>query len=647
MVRRSLPVAIALLATSVVVAQEPTPGEAMMRKYLDAETKLAEGRYLAGATDRAGWEERLPRLRREYLDMLGLWPLPEKTDLHAKIARTAEHDGVLIDNLHFQCIPHLYVTCNLYRPKANDGPSARKLPTVLYLCGHSGRGRDGNKSAFVDHGLWFAKHGYNCLILDTLQLGEIAGIHHGTYRYDRWHWHSRGYTSAGVECWNGVRAVDWLVSRPDVDAERLGITGISGGGAATFWIAAADPRVRVVVPVSGMSDLRFYVTGKGVNGHCDCMFLHNTYGWDWTTIAALVAPRPMLFANSDNDPIFPMDGNRRIVAKVKQAYELYGKADLIQEYVSVGGHDYRPDLRKAIFGFFEKHLRGGDASKVDDAETAKIPGPSLRAFPEDKDFPADRQNETADEIFVPRAKLAVPAPAEFEAWRKERFAELRQRVFPRFPERIPAAVVQSAKGDEVVLGTEHDILTTATRIDGAKGGKAGTILILAPGATATTPPEWTKPYLDRGPAYLVEPRGTTRFVWPKKSPPNTIERSLVLLGTTVDQGRVWDLAATARWIADNDKDRAWTIVGRGERGVLGLYAALFEPSIAGVELVEPTSSHLQGPHFLSVLRVLDIPDAAGLLAPRPLRIRGAGDAFARTAALYRAAGADAQATIDR
>ena len=88
------------------------------------------------------------------------------------------------------------------------------------------------------------------------------------------------------------------------------MTGISGGGAATFWIAAADDRVACAVPVSGMSDLESYVDHKVINGHCDCMFLYNTYRWEWTTIAALIAPRPMLFANSDNDPIFPMDGNR-------------------------------------------------------------------------------------------------------------------------------------------------------------------------------------------------------------------------------------------------------------------------------------------------------------------------------------------------
>ena len=92
------------------------------------------------------------------------------------------------------------VTGNLYRPKRTQS-KPEKLPAVLYVCGHSGRGRDGNKTAFQHHGMWFATHGYVCLIIDTLQLGEVAGIHHGTYNHNRWWWHAAGYTPAGVECW--------------------------------------------------------------------------------------------------------------------------------------------------------------------------------------------------------------------------------------------------------------------------------------------------------------------------------------------------------------------------------------------------------------------------------------------------------------
>src|SRR5262245_22091134 len=382
---------LAAVAALAGLAQQPEkpkgkPGDAMIEKYLAAETDRLSRKVLDGAKTLQEWQKRRPRLRREYLDMLGLSPLPEKTPLKATVTGKLQRGDLVVEKLHYQSKPGLYVTANLYRPKVVKG----KLPAVLYVCGHAFRGRDGNKSAFQDHGMWFAANGYVCLVLDTLQLGEIPGVHHGTYgtpyRHlrgygfpekegvveNRWWWHAAGYTPAGVECWNGVRGIDYLVSRPEVDADRLAVTGISGGGAATFWIAAADERVRCAVPVSGMSDLESYVKNKVVNGHCDCMFLHNTYQWEWTTIAALVAPRPLLFANSDNDRIFPMDGNRRIIARLRALYQMCGKPDLVDEYVSVGGHDYRPDLRVAVFKWINKHLKG-DTSPVKDAAFEPFP----------------------------------------------------------------------------------------------------------------------------------------------------------------------------------------------------------------------------------------------------------------------------------
>src|SRR6185436_17498307 len=97
----------------------------------------------------------------------------------------------------------------------------------------------------------------------------------------RWWWQARGYTPAGVECWNGIRAIDYLIERPDVDLDRIAVTGISGGGAATFWVAAADDRVKCAVPASGMTDWESNVINKLAIMHCDCMYPVNTYGWEF------------------------------------------------------------------------------------------------------------------------------------------------------------------------------------------------------------------------------------------------------------------------------------------------------------------------------------------------------------------------------
>src|SRR5262249_39926106 len=108
-----------------------------------------------------------------------------------------------------------------------------------------------------------------------------------------------------------------------------------------------------------------------------------------------------------------------------------------------------------------------------------------------------------------------------------------------------------------------------------------------------------------------------------------------------DQGRVRDVVGAVRWLQQEESPRQWSVAGRGEAGVIAAYAGLFEPSIAGVIASEPAASHKQGPHFLGVLRVLDVPEAMGMLAPRPLTLTGKKDkAFERTAAIYRAAGAE-------
>ena len=616
---------------------EPPPADEMIRKYLAAEAKRLSAKFMDGATTKAEWEKAKPQLKREFLDMLGLDPLPEKTPLKAAVTGTLTRGAVTVENLHYQSKPGLYVTANLYRPKAVA--AGAKLPAILYVCGHSNKGRDGNKTAFPDHGLWFANNGYVCLVVDTLQLGEIAGTHHGTYNLNRFWWHSRGYTPAGVECWNGVRGIDYLCSLPYVDAEKIGVTGISGGGASTNWIIAADDRVKVAVPVSGVSDLESYVTDQVINGHCDCMFFHNLYQWEWTTALALFAPKPLLFANSDNDGIFPMTGNKRIIARLRKCYDLLGAKDNVDEHVSKGGHAYRPDLRVAIFEFFHKHLKG-DKTPVKDADFPAIEGKLLRAFPEDKDIPKDAINATADETFVPVAKVAVPEPKDFKEWKADLVKQLREKVFHALPEKVPAAVHKPKEHKPNEIETEPGIVCQHFESDVTRLGSLGTFLVLnAEEGSEAAKAFWEKLYPTVGDLRGLYPRNGGSRKWSEKNPPNTVARSLVLLGQTVDSGRVRDVAA-----ALNRHKGKVRLVGSGPAGVIAAYAALFEFGLVEeVVIADPPTSHRDGPHFLNVMRVLDIPDALGLLAPDiPLTLIGKNakdKAFDRTAAIYKAAGA--------
>lgn len=632
-------------------------GQRMVEGYMRYEAARLDSHFLGGVNSKEEWERLRPILREQYLEMLGLWPLPDRTPLEPAITGTIDRsaDGFRIEKLHFQSKPQLYVTGNLYLPA--DCQPGDRLPAVLYVCGHSGRGRDGNKTAFQHHGMWFATHGYVCLTIDTLQLGEIAGIHHGTYRFDRWWWQARGYTPAGVECWNGIRALDYLQSRPEVDPDRLAVTGISGGGAATFWIAAADERVKVAVPVSGMSDLEDYVGNRVVNGHCDCMFMINTHQWPWTNIAALVAPRPMLFENSGHDPIFPMTSNDRIRARLEALYRLYTDkpAELFDIGVTPGGHDDNPELRLMAYRWINKHLKKNN-EPVTEPPLEPEKGESLRAFP--GDLPSDEINTKIDETFVPAAQVTLPSSSDdFDVWRDKTIDRLRQLCFVGHPRayHTDPSLGWELGGSKAMKGwlatdmlpSELDEPSRAVRMacvwdyHPPKGDSSTCwIIVLGPDESMQSPPEWSRKIVGGDAALLLAPRGCGPLRWEDK-PPYYIQRSHALLGRTVDSGRVSDVVAFTEYTHHVASNVNWKIAGRGQAGVIAACAAALAPQhcLSEIVVVDPPTSFRDGPTFLNVLRVADIPESLGLLAPRKLTIQTTNsEAFRNTASIYRAAG---------
>jgi dienelactone hydrolase len=629
------------------------PGDAMIQAYLARETETIEAKFLDDTPTRQAWEQARSKYRQEYLYMLGLDPMPPKTPLQATITGTLEGGGFSVEMVHYQSRPRLYVTGNLYRP-AQIKPGHR-LPAVFYVCGHSHQGRSGNKTAYQSHGIWFARHGYICLVVDSLQLGEIAAIHHGTYREGRWWWHSRGYTPAGVECLNGIRGIDYLVSRPDVDPQRIAVTGISGGGAATHWISAADERVRVAVPVSGMADLRSYVTNRVINGHCDCMFFYNTFQWPCARIGALIAPRAQLFANSDQDKIFPMDANDRTINRLKRVYSLFGASDMVDCLVSMGDHAYRKDLRQGIYRFINMHLKDdprilGDSEAdlvVEQGGVKRYPidPDRLRAFCTDADIPKDELNTTIDRHFVAAAQVPPPSEGKFDAWKKSLLDELRRVTFRYFPERIPPAKPVGKAGEPSFrLESEPRIVVGVKRLGEVRSQPGKRILLVVRGTVGdSVGSSWLRRVSQSDDeVFVCEPRGVGGTRWTEKNPPNYVARSHVLLGRTVDTGRIWDIVAVARYLhAEYGGKIPVCVVGEGSAGVLAVYAALWEPEIAEVIVNSIPHSHEanDAPPLLNIRRVCDIPEVLGMLAPRSLTAYGKGSpALDRAETIYRAAG---------
>lgn len=638
------------------IPTDPTPGDTMIQRYFEAETEKISKETVRLIDETDDWDARVPELRAELQDMLGLKPFPEKTDLKPVITGQFEHDGVIVEKLHFQSRPGLYVTANYYRPKEQDGP----LPTILYVCGHGRVKIDGisygTKANYQHHPLWFARNGYTCLIIDTLQLGEIEGIHHGTYRYNRWWWNARGYTSAGVEAWNGIRAIDYLVSRPEVDAARIGVTGRSGGGAYTFWIAALDERIKVAAPVAGITSMKNHVVDGCIEGHCDCMFMVNSRRWDFPLLAATIAPRPLMILNTDKDRIFPTDGVVDLYLKTEKVYENLGAKDHLGLAFYEGPHKDTQPLRVAAFHWFDRHLKGESIDYEIPQTTAPKefePG-QLRVF---EQLPDDEINTSIDETFVPKApQPKVPAKvADWTVLRDTVLKELRQLSFAGWPSteeplqlklenqttrdgitfsqysfnsqstiQLPLHLVhrKGLKPDELDL-VVLNVLDDETWIDFAE--------TFSPGFPGVFP--GLEPSPDRaayeaelglhrsmkwGMAYLPA-RGIGPTAWTSDEKERIqIRRRFALLGQTLDGMRTWDVMRgieALRSIEGMEQADLW-LQSNGAMAGNTLYASLFTEKVHRLDLHQLPPSHRDGPYYLNVLRITDLPLSLAIASER-------------------------------
>lgn len=651
-----------VILTGMVVAQPrpewkplgPLPGDAMLADYFQVEVGKLQSACLADINTLEDWQRRCEEYRRQLREMLGLDPLPQRTDLKVTITGNLERDDFRVEKLHFQSMPGLYVTANLYLPKN----ATSRVPAVLYLCGHSLVKIDnisyGNKTHYHFHAVWFARHGYACLVLDSLQLGEIEGIHHGTYRYGMWWWNNRGYTPAGVEAWNCMRAVDYLQSRPEIDGERIGVTGRSGGGAYSWWIAAIDPRIKAAVPVAGITDLQNHVIDGCVEGHCDCMYIVNTYRWDYPMVAALVAPRALLIDNGDHDPIFPEDGVRRVYETARKIYRLYGAEDNISIFITKAAHDDIQPIQEAAFRWLDRHLMGKERDAYDPVEKVLTPQ-ELKVF--DK-LPEDQLNTTIHEHFVPAAQVVLPqSKDEWEKMRTNWLNALREKCFRGWPKDLPPATLRDAASvvrdgvrltrakvdvqDKITLPVYRVELATSSaqraivevldqagwqeRLKGLKTVFADDLAedlvtdddkALAGDATA-----WKsiKEILEgeRGTVLvLLTPRGVGPTLWnPEAKKRTQIERRFMLIGQTSDGMRVLDILRGLQAVrATSDlQGKSIRLRASGAMGVLACFAAMFETGL-DLELSQIPATHRDGPYILNISKVMEIPQAVLLAA---------------------------------
>ena len=592
------------------------------------EARAISSGSLAVPMSKAEWEATVEQRREMWREMLGLSPLPDRTPLEATVTGTLDRDDYVVEKVHFQSLPGAYVPGNIYRP----AEITERLPAVIYLCGHT-KGKV--NPPYQANPRWFGQHGYVAFVLDPIQLGESQGFHHGTYREGRWDWYSRGYTPAGTEVWNAMRAIDYLQTRDDVDPERIGVTGLSGGGAMSWFLGAADDRVKCVAPVCQTGSIEHIICDRATDGHCDCAFWINTHQWCTPDIGALIAPRALLVAAGTEDVLWRPYAFRDALHRIHHQYAALGVPDEVKLVEDLTPHGYTPKLRKAIFEWFNQHLKGDETPVTDDVTDFVEPEENLLAF--GGKLPEDDAMTRVDTLLVKQAE-PPPLPEDEVAWRKHQevtLAALRAVSFRQIPEdctpdfrehRADGSSGSLTYGSYVFDTRDGLTLAVRTAMHPEAERPLPTVVFALPEDVASgfAGAGRARPRVGSGIATAgVEVRNTAAtsigpgYLW-------TLRRAYPVLGHTLPERQVYDLLAGAALMREQHVTGPIAAYGRGDTAVLAIYAALLDPQISEVILANPPESHEnpETPDFLGILRCGDLPQNLALLYPRPITFIG-------------------------
>lgn len=295
------------------------------------------------------WQNRANRVREGILRGANLEPLPTAGPLRPIIRKPRQHPGYTVQNVAFESVPGFFVTGNLYRPSDKKG----KHPAILCPHGHFG-GENGGGRFRPDHQIrcaTMARMGAVVFAYDMVGWGESTQMKHG-----------QG-AALTMQILNSIRAVDFLCSLPDVDSERIGITGASGGGTQTFLLTALDERIAASAPVV-MVAANYY-------GGCKCesgLPIHKsaTHNTNNAEIAALSAPRPLLLVSCGAD--WTQHTPQIELPHIREIYRLCGREEAVENaHFPKQEHNYNRSKRNAVYAFLARHL-GLDLSSVTESD---------------------------------------------------------------------------------------------------------------------------------------------------------------------------------------------------------------------------------------------------------------------------------------
>jgi dienelactone hydrolase len=353
---------------ALTVLASPAPPGPRITPYLQSQLDRAwhqdERRRSAFASVRSETDVLALRaeIRARLLGILGGLPT-EKTPLNARIVETIPLDGYRVEKVLFESQPGLYVTALVYVP---DAPAGRK-PAVLVACGHSPEGKAFRNYQEISGQL--ARRGYVVLCWDPVGQGERSQFWDAARGRSRYNLVCGEHAVLGnlaslagtslnrYEVWDGMRALDYLLTRPEVDGSRISVTGTSGGGLQAAYLGALDERIGTVAPSCFVTALPMRMANRifedpDSDPEQDPPGLVSA-GIDHPGLLLLVYPRPLIVAAAVKDFV-PIEGTRRTVRELSAFYGAFGKGDRLALAEGYHAHLYSPENRRAAFAFLDR-----------------------------------------------------------------------------------------------------------------------------------------------------------------------------------------------------------------------------------------------------------------------------------------------------
>jgi dienelactone hydrolase len=571
-----------------------------LRRRADAHFRRQE-REKAAITSIEAFEARRDRIRSQFLRAIGGLP-EDRTPLNSQITGRIERNGFHIEKLLYESQPQVHVTALLYVPNALKEPA----PAVVFVHGHAEIGKAYPHYQAVCSDL--ARNGFVALAPDPPGQGEryqyldpmtgeqlIKGCT-TEHTYAGLQYVLRGASIARHFTWDAIRGVDYLISRPDVDGSKIGVTGNSGGGLQTCFMMMAEPRLAAAVPCTFPMTLEsYFATGQPQDSE-QIVYGAIAHGPDHDDYLTALAPRPVMVGAVAYD-FFPIEGTREAVQRAKRIYALYGKEDHVSLAIADSTHEYAPPLRQAAVNWFAKHLQGRDLGFVA-GPLDPVPEPELRVTPGGQVLKAYSESRTLfdlnrDWFREAQPSLVTAEPDAFRSHIMETLGGQGDRSTPIYPRVIWKGEWGGCAAEKIFFFSEPGIVVTGINLSANDPGQSSPVdVVLLPNGTAdgdAYEPFLRQRWSEGRSAFLFDVRGTGAVLSRETNPSGRnnvhgteyrMAMDAMMLGISTLGLRVFDALRAYDYLRSRPDIGEVGIVGFGSAAIPAMFAGALEPGFA-------------------------------------------------------------------